>query len=59
MHGFPVRVVAVTNIDLEIMSRRTPTDNAVRVEEGHRRLGVRALTGVGLRELRSPAERNF
>jgi hypothetical protein len=32
MHGFRVRVVAVTNIDLEFMSRRTPTDSAVRVE---------------------------
>jgi len=33
MHGLPVRVVAVTNIDLKIMSRRTPTDSVVRVEE--------------------------
>jgi len=29
----PVRVVAMTNVDLKIMSRRTPTDSVVRVEE--------------------------
>jgi hypothetical protein len=27
MHGIPLRVVAVTNADLKIMSRRTPTDS--------------------------------
>jgi hypothetical protein len=27
MHGLPVRVVAVTNVDLKIMLRRTPTDS--------------------------------
>jgi hypothetical protein len=29
MHGLPVRVVAVTNVDLKIMSRRTPTDSVL------------------------------
>jgi hypothetical protein len=29
MHGLPVRVVAVTNVDLKIMSRRTPTDRVL------------------------------
>jgi hypothetical protein len=33
MPGLPVRDVAVTNVDLKIMSRRTPTDSVVRVEE--------------------------
>jgi hypothetical protein len=27
MHGLPVRVVAVTNVDLKVMLRRTPTDS--------------------------------
>jgi len=29
MHGLPAPVVAVTNVDLKIMSRRTPTDRVL------------------------------
>jgi hypothetical protein len=29
LHGLPFRVVAVTNVDLKIMSRRTPTDSVL------------------------------
>jgi hypothetical protein len=62
MHGLPVRVVEVTNVDLKIMSRRTPTDNALgrRRSPGHR--GPRTpqgTAGVGMRELRPPPGRIF
>jgi hypothetical protein len=44
MHGSPVRVVAVTNVDPKIMSRRTPTDRVL----GRRRFAE----GIGVRERR-------
>jgi hypothetical protein len=45
MHGLPVRVVAVTNVDLKIMSRRTPTHSVVAVTGFFDRLLTRLMTG--------------
>ena len=45
MHGLPVRVVAVTNVDVWFMSRRTPSI-AYWGGGGPRRLGVRGRLKV-------------
>jgi hypothetical protein len=62
MHGSPVRVVEVTNVDLKIMSRRTPTDSVLgrRRSPGHRGPSTpHGTAGVGMRELRPPPGRIF
>jgi hypothetical protein len=44
MHGLPVRVVAVTNVDLKIMVRRTPTDSVLG-RRSSRQLGSEDASG--------------
>ena len=61
MHGLPVRVVAVMNVDVWFMSRRTPSDSVLgrEVPDGSGSEDASGTTGVGLRELRPPPERKF
>src|SRR6478672_280854 len=62
MHGLPVRVVAVTNVDLKIMLRRTPIDSVLGRRRSPRASGsenASCTTGVGLPELRPPPQRKF
>ena len=57
MHGLPVRVVAVTNVDLKMMSRRTPTDSVLGRRRSPRASGSENASRycrMGLPELRSP-----
>ena len=46
MHGLPVRVVAVTNVDLKIMLRRTPIDSVSARRRSPRASGSRGRLKV-------------